>query len=55
MLLIGETPDFATQVGGVTLISTGTNLQIKIDANGVMQRGLTISSRLLKLSQIVGE
>ncbi len=54
VLVIGETKDFAKKGGVINFFSKENRLQFEINTRTAKDRGLSLSSRLLKLAFIVG-
>jgi len=55
ILTIGESPSFTRHGGMVGLEWNGTRLRLLINRRTVEQRGLRISSQVLRLASLVGE
>lgn len=54
ILTVGETAGFATSGGGVELLTERTAIRPRVNVGAAKAAGVTISSRLLKLVDIVG-
>lgn len=53
ILTVGDSNDFATSGGMIQFFTDGGKIRFKINLNNVKNAGLSISSKLLRLAQIV--
>jgi len=53
ILTVGETEDFINNGGMIRFIQTGHRIQFQINADAVSRTSLKVSSRLLRLAEIV--
>lgn len=52
ILTIGQSPDFLRMGGMINLVETGSRFKLQVNVCAAREAGLTISSKLLKLSEI---
>lgn len=52
VLTIGSSPDFMRQGGIINLVESGSRFKLQVNVCAARRAGLTISSKLLKLSEI---
>jgi hypothetical protein len=52
ILTIGQNPDFLRMGGIINLVESGSRMKLQVNIQAARKAGLTISSKLLKLSEI---
>lgn len=55
VLLVSDTGNFAQRGGHITLVQAGQRLRFRVNRQSVEDAGLTLSSQMLRLAEIVGD
>lgn len=55
VLLVSDQPDFARLGGNIALVKDQNRLRFQVNLHATQAAGLTVSSRLLRLAEIVGQ
>jgi hypothetical protein len=53
ILLVGEVPDFIQRGGAIRFVTVANNVKFQINPEAAKAEGITISSKLLRLAEIV--